>query len=77
MCGTLPSNVEKSKVYKFDCDAGTVGHFVKIVTGPNNKKFAFANVEVYAKYQVRLEKKSFDYAVKSPYYQRIADCQEK
>ena len=43
--GILPKDVEKSKVYTYDCDA--VGDFVKIVTGREDKKLAFANVEVY------------------------------
>ena len=29
------------------------------------------------KYQVRLDKESFDYAVNSPYYQKIASCRQQ
>lgn len=32
LCGTLPSVVEKSKVYEFKCD-NVIGDFVKIVAG--------------------------------------------
>ena len=44
--GSLPVEVEKSKVYAFPCEAD--GHFVKIVTGRSDGKLAFANVEVWS-----------------------------
>ena len=48
LCGTLPEEVEKSKVYTFKCD--TVGDYVKIVTGRNDtdQRLTFSNVAVYA-----------------------------
>ena len=45
MIGTLPPNVEKSKVYTFDYEA--VGDFVKIVTGRDDGYLSFANLQVY------------------------------
>ena len=46
LCGTFPENVEKSKVYSFNCDA--VGDYIKIVTGRDDGYLSFVNVEVYA-----------------------------
>ena len=46
LVGILPSPVEKSKVYTYDCDA--VGEYITIVSGRKDMKLAFANVDVYA-----------------------------
>ena len=50
MCGILPAKVEKSKDYTIDCEA--VGDFVKIVTGRNDGKLSFANLEVNPVYKL-------------------------
>lgn len=46
LCCTFPSDVKRSKVYSFTCN--TAGDYVQIVTGRDDKKLAFANVEVHA-----------------------------
>lgn len=45
LCGTMPANVEKSKLYPFDCEA--VGDYVKIVTGRSDGQLTFSNVKVF------------------------------
>ena len=34
LCGTLPNDIEKSKLYTIECN--TVGDYIKIVTGRND-----------------------------------------
>ena len=46
LCCTFPSAVEKSKLYSFTCNS--TGDYLKIVSGRNDGKLAFANVEVIA-----------------------------
>ena len=47
LCGKIPAEVRKSKVYTFNCQE--VGDYIKIVTGRNNsdQKLSFSYVYVY------------------------------
>ena len=50
LCGTMPSEVEESKLYIFNCKL--TGEYIKIVTGRNDidQKLSFSDVSVYANY---------------------------
>ena len=50
LCGTMPSTVESSKRYVFECDF--IGDYVKVVTGRNDidQKLGFSLIELYQDY---------------------------
>ena len=45
LCGTLPANVEKKKVYDFYCDH--VGNHIKIISARDDGSLKLFNVSVY------------------------------